>query len=217
MTIDEAYRLVQFIFNKEQNGNITPSQFNLIAERGQIAFINSRLSKEYDPKGNLHGWQSDQIVRRELSSILKLNETTGVAAGIAAYPDDYIDYDSMTTSDGYLITEATPDEIAILNKSLIDPPILTDAKFVQGQDGLHIYPDSITSIELNYVRTPEPPVWGYSVMSGIPVYAAGSSQDFELPDITHLEILMFALQFIGINLSLPEVTQYAMNKEQEGI
>jgi hypothetical protein len=224
MTIDEIYRITQFFYNKEQNGNIAPEQFNLVAPRAQISFINGRITPKYDAKGIKTGWQSDQTIRRELSNILKLNESITVSGGIAVPPGEYIDWDSLTTNGGILIQEATPDEIAIMNRSVIAPPTATFPKFVVSEAGFHIYPTSLTPIKLNYLRQPETPIWNYTMVSGKPIYAAtggvvgaGNSVDFELADITHLEIIMIILQFFGVNLSLAELTQYAMIKEKEGV
>ena len=38
MNIDEAYRFVQFVSNKEQRGNVTPSQFNLAAKSASLEY-----------------------------------------------------------------------------------------------------------------------------------------------------------------------------------
>lgn len=224
MTIGEVYRITQFFYNKSQNGNITPEQFNLIAPRAQISFINGRITPKFDAKGNKTGWQADQSIRRELSNILKLNESIAVSSGVAAFPGEYIDWDSLTTNGGILITEATPDEIAIMNQSVIAPPTAQFPKFVVSQEGFHIYPDSLTPIKLNYLRQPETPIWNYTIVSGQPVYAAtggvlgaGNSVDFELADITHNEIILLILESFGIHLSLPELTQYAMVKQKEGV
>ena len=39
MTIDEVYRFIQFIANKDQRGFIKPSEFNLAATRAQLDVI----------------------------------------------------------------------------------------------------------------------------------------------------------------------------------
>ncbi len=224
MTINSVFETCSFFFNKSQNGNITPADFNLRAPRAQISFINGRITPGFDAKGNKIGWQSDQSIRRELSNILKLNESIAVSSGIAPYPDEFIDWDSITTNGGILITEATPDEIAIMNQSVIAPPTAGFPKFVVSELGFHIYPTSLTPIKLSYLRQPETPVWNYTEVNGQPVYTAsggvvgdGNSVDFELADITHNEIILLILESFGIHLSLPELTQYAMIKGKEGV
>ena len=46
MSIDQAYQFVQFVYNKSQNGNITPGQFNVLAPTAQISIINQYLGNE---------------------------------------------------------------------------------------------------------------------------------------------------------------------------
>ena len=45
MTIDELYKFIQFIANKEQRGFIKPSEFNMLAERAQIDLIHDRVAR----------------------------------------------------------------------------------------------------------------------------------------------------------------------------
>lgn len=219
MTIDEIYRLCQFIVNKEQNGNFAPGDFNLLSPRAQLSFINSRITPKVDQKtGKVRGWQTDQTIRRELSPILKPLVTTAVSSGIASKPNDYLDFDVLQTTSGKIIHEVTFDELAVLSQSLIKPPTTDYPKFAQSQSGFHIEPNTITSIKLTYLREPANPYWDYNIVSGAPVYnSGGSTVQFELPSITHNEIVVLILQPVGINLSVDDVTKYAMIKQQEGI
>jgi len=45
MTINELYKFIQFIANKEQRGFIKPSEFNMLAERAQIDLIHDRVAR----------------------------------------------------------------------------------------------------------------------------------------------------------------------------
>ena len=45
MTIDELYKFIQFIANKEQRGFIKPSEFNMLAKRAQIDLIHDRVAR----------------------------------------------------------------------------------------------------------------------------------------------------------------------------
>ncbi len=227
MDIDQAYRLIQLLYNKEQGGNITPAQFNVAAEVCQISLVNDLLGNEaeYQPGMPIPktGFSINQKNREELRPIITPFSTIAVASGLAAYPADYLYYDTMTTTGGLLITEATPDEIAILNQSQIKPPSTSYPNFVLHSDGLRIYPTSITSMKLSYVRTPIVPVWNFTTVNNEPVYAAtggeigdGDSHNFELSPLTHIRICMKIAQYFGVNLSMAQVTLYAMAAEAQG-
>ncbi len=220
MTINKAYIVLQLLYNKSQSGNIAPAQFNVAAEVCQISMLNELLGNEaeYQPGMPIPktGYSINQKNREELRNLIKPLQTIAVTAGLMAYPADYVYYDSMTTTGGILITEATPDEIAILNQSQIKPPSLTYPKMTLYSDGIRIAPSSITSVKLTYVRQPATPVWAYTNVNNEPVYDAGSSVDWELSELTHLRILMKMAQYFGLNLSMGELTQYAMAAEAQG-
>lgn len=225
MTIDESYRLSSFVINKEVSGQITPGQFNLIAPQAQLVILNNRLQPQYDAKGILiKGFGVNDNIREDLRNLMKNPQTIAVSGGIAAYPEDYIYLDAMTTNAGLPITEATADEIAVLNQSLIKPPSATFPKYVMHQNGFNIYPTSLTSIKLAYLRKPATPIWNYTESNDRAVYAAtggivgdGNSVDFELDELIHLEIVHKILQFSGLNLGLDKVVGYSVAMQQAGM
>ncbi len=228
MTIDQAFQTARLIYNKSAGGgNLSPAQFNLAAHVYQISILNDLLGNEqqYQPGMPVPktGFSINQKNREELRPITKAFQTLTVTAGLAAYPSDYIYYDTMTTVAGLLIPEATPDEVAILNQSQIKPPSAQYPKFSLFEDGIRIYPNSLPQIKLSYVRQPVTPVWNYTLVNNEPVYAAtggiigdGNSHNWELSELVHLRILMRVLQAFGLNLSLADVTQYAMTAEAQG-
>lgn len=227
MTIDKAYRTLATAYNKNQQGNLTPAQANLAFDIYQTSILNDLLGNEqqYQPGMPIPktGFSINQKNREELRPITKAFQTLAVTAGLVTYPTDYVYYDTMTTVAGLLITEATPDEIAILNQSQIKPPSATYPRFTLFEDGIRIYPSSLTSIKLSYVRKPVTPVWNYTIVNNEPVYAAtggvigdGVSHNWELSELVHLRILFRCAQLFGLNLSMPELTQYALAAEAQG-
>jgi hypothetical protein len=220
MNINQAIQLVRFILNKDQNGNITGDNFNLMAPIAQMSVLQDRLGniKKYQPGSPIpnYGFSVSQKAREELMPLMVKPTTTAVAAGLAAYPGNYLYYNTLETAAGKLITEATQDEIVELNNSAITPPSTMFPKFVMHSDGFYIYPTSITSIKISYIRKPETPIWAYTISNNEEVYDAGNSQDFELNETTHFEIVMQILQMSGVNLNMLQVTQYAQAMEAQG-
>lgn len=217
MSIDEAYRTVAYICNKEQNGQISADQFNLLCVQAQLSVINNRLLAKYDEKGMLvKGFGVNDKIREELRPLLKNPQTISVTTGVASYPVDYLYVDVMMTSGGRIITEATPDEISILNQSQVKPPSTTYPKYVIHQDGFNVYPTSLTSIKLAYLRKPITPFRNYTNTNDRDVYNASGSQDFELSILTHLEVVHQLLMGIGVNLAMDKVVAYAAAMKETG-
>jgi hypothetical protein len=220
MTIDEAIRLTRFVLNKDQNGYMTGDQFNLLAPIAQLSVLNNRIGniRQYQVSHPVpaNGFSNTQKSREDIMPLMVQPTTTAVSTGIAAYPTDYIYYNTLTSAAGKLIKEATEDEMVELNNSSIMPPSAMFPKFVMHADGFHIYPTSITSIKLSYIRKPETPIWAYTISNNEEVYDAGNSQDFELAETAHLEIVMLILQMAGVNINLLQVTQFAAAMEAQG-
>lgn len=227
MTISQAYSLLQLIYSKSQSGNITPAQWNNAADICQISMINELLGNEAEYRPGMPvpqtGFSINQKNRQELQSILKPLTTIPVTAGLMAWPSDCLYYNALTTAGGVLIKECTADEVAILNQSQICPPSLSEPNFVLASDGALVYPSTIVSVKLTYVRKPITPVWNYTVVNNVPVYAAtggvigdGVSHDWELSELVHYRICWKIAQIFGLNLSIGELVQFSTQLEQSG-
>src|SRR5882672_7446021 len=203
MSIAAAYDIVRFLYNKAQNGYITPAQFNNLAPIMQMSLINDRIGnvKKYMPHDPTppYGFALNQKTREEIRPLLVPPTTTPVTAGVATIPDGYLYYDTIAVN-GKQAQEATEDEILELNNSLIKPPSLMFPKFVLHSNGINVYPTSVTSISLSWLRRPITPIWNYTEVNDEPVYAAtggiigdGDSHDFETAETTHLEICYLIL------------------------
>lgn len=214
MTINEAYIFVNFICNKKQRGYVTPDNFNNLAPIMQMSLINDRIGniKKYPFQ---YGFGQTQKIREELRPLLVKPTVTAVTTGVAPFPADYIYYDTISVS-GRQGQEVTEDEILELSNSLIKPPTLQYPKFVLHSNGINMYPVSITSILLSYLRKPATPLWNYDMVNDEPVYKVAGSQDFETHLTTHFEICARILQAVGLNLGENEITQWSEMAEATG-
>lgn len=228
MTIAEAFSFVQYVANKNQNGNITPDQFNLLAPITQMSVINDRLGnvkkyKSHDPVPP-YGYGISQKGREELRSITNaFVNLTLTATSKYTYPVDslYIDHISVA---GRTARPVGIDEYQILSTdSVIKAPSAEYPVYCPMGDSIYIYPAPGSTPLCTYIRKPITPIWNYTIVSGIAVYAAtggvvgdGNSHAFELSETTHFEICMRILSAVGINLSMESITQYAELQEQKG-
>lgn len=228
MTISESFALLQYVANKNQNGNITPAQFNLLAPIAQMSVINDRLGnvkkyKSHDPVPPF-GYGISQKGREELRPITNAFQTlTLVSTSKYTYPVDslYIDHISVA---GRTARPVGIDEYQILSTdSVIKAPSAEYPVYCPMGDSIYIYPAPGSTPLCTYVRRPITPIWNYTIVNGEAVYAAtggiigdGLSHDFELSVTTHFEICMRMLSQIGINLSMDSITQYAELQEQKG-
>lgn len=220
MTIDDAFRLVNFIINAEQQGKITPTNFNTLAPVMQLSVIDDRIGNL--KKKNQYGWGFNQKVRDELWPLLK-EVTIPQAAGRFALPADYLYVDKVNEVDGSLITPAESDEMQILIKSQVKPPITGHAKYSIYAAGMQVSPSTISSIQVSYLRLPNTPIWNYTESFDRATYAvtggiigAGNSQDFEVSPLAQFEICAKILAACGCNLNLDRIIGYSELQETKG-
>jgi hypothetical protein len=222
MTIDEVYRLVNFVANKEQSGNtFKPSQFNLIAKMSQLEFISKRLGNIKMTEGRQapvppFGYKSNRKVDVDLRPLLYGPITVPIdSAGKFYYPDRFMWPDSVRKTDLRPMTELDEDEYPHVKHSTFEPPTEDYPIYIYRNPYGFVDPYNIGNFSMSYVKTPPDPIWGYDVVSGVEVYNSATSQDFTVNPYTnaHLEICLIILAKCGINLSMPELTQYAMQKE----
>lgn len=238
MDINQAYELVQYIAQKDRGGYIPPATFNLLAKQGQWEYCN----KVYAPM-KLVRFPGNQKISDDL---LPLQTTTQlqVDSGIATRPKDYWHFTSLQYV--YFTDKSNIKRIDVLDNdayterldsAIVFPtreyPICTFydtfikfAPFVSGQ------------VQFDYLRKPGDTYWDYDIVSGRQVYrSAGQnidnnteykgttlivprvsqSKDFDLPEDTHSEIVMYILQNIGINIDNAILTQYSNAKATEGV
>jgi len=224
MTIDQAYKFVDYIANKKQYGYIKPDDFNLLAPQAQIeavmkAYGNPKTYQNGRPIPII-GYSMTIKTQDNLRTLLKYDDNAGAGYATSSndldYPSDYLHIDSLERIDGTQIKPQLTSEIGNRRKSLVRAPTTDFPVSAMYEDKIRIYPD-LTDVVRVYVRYPITPVWAYTLSGTNPVYDAGNSVQFELPADMHNEICMLILQNIGINLSHNELTQYAQAKEQQGV
>lgn len=94
MTIDELYRFVQLIANKEQRGFIKPSEFNLLAQQAQLDLIHDRVAR-YKTEGEAAGKSSKVLVQNhsvldDVRSVVFRKQLSYDSAGLGVwkYPEN---------------------------------------------------------------------------------------------------------------------------------
>jgi len=102
ININDLYKFVQFIANKEQSGFIKPSEFNLATESAQMQLFMERYSNpaEYQPgSGKARtGYNQTQKINDDLRFFIKRRTLSVDPSGLMIYPDDYMHFSSATHS-----------------------------------------------------------------------------------------------------------------------
>ena len=225
MNINDMYQICQYAINKAQNGYLTPSQFNLLANQAQTSYQDYLLGEfqqyQYGRPQAKVNYSQNSDTRQRLTPFIAETTLTVLGTGNVNYPTDYLQTDSMRTTANDRIRFIQQDSIYSYVNSQIDP-IATNPVYLLGDVGFLFYPATIGTAVLTYIKNAPTMVWAYTLdANNRPVFApAGQTQPpVQYPvsgtveplwyDIDKLEIIARILKLVGVSLQDGQVEQYA--------
>lgn len=177
MDVNQVYDLIKFIANKNQQGFITPSQFNLIINQAQNSYTSFLLGsfQQYTPGRPIARVElgNNSVVRQRLVPIIKLATLTIDGTGFSPYPSDYVQVDAIKTTAFQRVRFAQQDNLYSYYNSVIDP-VATNPIYLLEDNGFRFYPINLATASLSYVSDPVDIVWAYTLdANNRPVYTTG--------------------------------------------
>lgn len=194
---------------------------------GQTSFLDYLLGQfqSYQSNRPLSRVQfgMNEIVRQRVTPLIKPPVPLTIdATGLAPYPTDFEQGDAMWTNTNTRIRFVPQHKLFSYLNSQIDP-IATNPIFLIQSNGFQFYPNtnfngvSIPNVTLSYVGTPPAILWSSTPdANGRPIYNPGLSVSPVWYNVDMLEIITRALKFVGLNLQLPELNQYATQIQTQG-
>jgi hypothetical protein len=220
MIIDEVYKLVNFVADKNGRGYVPPARFNLLAKIAQLEFISIRLGniKALNERGvPPFGYKSNRRIDVDLRPFVYGPETISITnQGNFVYPYGFMWPDAWHKNDFSVIEEIDSDEYPRVKHSQIYPPTEDFPILIFRNPYGFIDPYSIGSFKMSYVKYPSDPVWGFSVVNNEEVFNEAASVDFTFSPINMLDVTILILEKVGINLDKPQLLQYAQLKQAQG-
>jgi hypothetical protein len=202
MTIDEVYRFIQFIANKDQRGFIKPSEFNLAATRAQLDVIEEKF-KERNSHKNLD----------DLAPVVNVG-TLAYSSPSWTYPAGFLHFVSLEIG-GNAVELIGLEKLQYRVDSSIVSPSQTYPLAVMINSGFKIYnngstPASSGTVTMSYIKEPTAPKWTYTIVNGAPVYngSAADAQGLTLPSSTHKDICHKIAEYVGVSLRDEDVVTF---------
>jgi hypothetical protein len=221
MTVNDVFQLIKFIIKKNQNGDVSPAEFNRIINVAQDSFVNFLIGEyqqyQYGRSQSRVSYGQNQDVRQKLTPIIYGTTLNVGSDGFVAYPSDYLHTDAMWSIYNYQrIRYAQQNNLDAFLNSTIDP-VASNPVYIIERDGFRFFPNSIGQAKLNYVHTPPTIVWA-SVYGANqrPVYDPTNSVDPVWDSIDVMEIVARALRMVGVNLQSQDVSVYANELKDKG-
>lgn len=223
--IDTIYKVLLTILSKDNNGYVTPTEFNLLAHnvqqeifRGYFEDFNRDKNRENRGLtnrgyGNLAKNERERIQRFavEPTAITKVSGSFPLPEDLYFIEDEGVITSQTEVYPNVVIDEVERGKINTLRKSLAKPTALYPV-YERYSKSIVVSPDTISDIKLSYLRTPKFPNWTYFLLpNGQPMYnpADASFQDLELHDSEFSNVVIKMLSYFGITIREAEVVQAA--------
>lgn len=221
--INTVRNTVMAILNKDNNGYITPDEFNLFAKQAQLEIFEQYF---YDYT-NWVNKRNARLANDGYSDIQKniaetIDEFSTSAALVYsggsqsfALPSDWY-YVNVVLYGTKEIEFVAQNKINNLLNSNITAPTTAYPAYYQKGDDIKVYPTTIqTGVSAMYVRYPLDPKWTYTVVGGSPIFnqSAVDYQDFELPQSAQNDLVFKILSYAGVNIREAEVVQFATGSD----
>jgi hypothetical protein len=223
VSVDQVYQIVLLAVAKNlQQGYVSPNDFYIAINQAQRGYLDY-LKGEYQrfqiqrPIAVVQFGQNESI-RTSLAplvygAILPIYNNTG----ISPFPNDFEEVDNLWTLYGmYDIRFVQQPRLANFKRSTIDP-IADNPVYLIKHEGFQFYPEDLGFANLSYYRTPPSIVWAYVEDSnGNPVYDPTRSQDPVWSETDIYQIIVRALQLLGVSMQYQGVVQYATQIKEGG-
>jgi len=218
VSIDTVYQRVLTLANKEQRGYITPQEFNLFANQAQQEILDQYFY-DINQWSRQHGNDTEysdmlSVITEKLGCLNILLPNQSVEAGVICVPTEIYKLGSIFVSNSQIeIEEVNHNEYQTMQLSPLTKPNLSRPVYVNRIDGLSIYPNTISSVDISYIKKPVKAEWAYVVVNDKALYNDNISVDFELHASEESELVYKILMLSGIALKKPELTQVAAGVE----
>ena len=222
--IDTIYKTLLTIINKENQGYVSPTEFNLMLNNVQQEIFRSYFEDENRDKNKENkgltnkGYANLDFNERQRISQFAAKASITVSNGVFTLPEDlyFIEDDGILSVAAGSITDKVIEEVERRQFGYLKQTEAAATEqypvYERYSNNIEVLPSTITEISVRYLRTPKTPNWTYFELSnGEPMFnpANASFQDVELHESEFSNIVLRLLSHFGLNLRESEVVQIA--------
>lgn len=222
-SINDTYILMQKILRKNQQGYLSPSDFNNFINQASNGLFNDyRGAKptEY-VKGiptSQKGYDRTKFLMETLTPFVILDASLTITSGAANKPDNLCETLALNATGAVQgIKIVGLDRWASYANSLIDTPTI-EYPIAKESDGTYVFlpATGIVSPKVSYLKFPATAIWNYTVVSNRPTYNPTGSVNLEWDETQILNIVMRAISLMGISIKDQQVVNYAEQQRMMG-
>ena len=219
-----VYNTLKDLTNKDQQGFVSPTEFNRFAQIAQLNIFNGLFDELKDAKklsrSGFNPMRDKSRMKRieEDLSFFSKKLPVSKASGVFFKPDDLSRIISVSTAGSILLDQSTKKPIELCyDEEKIERILISnlsapteDFPVALVSDNIHVFPTSINKIEIRYYKYPEGRVNSTGVRtSSLPTYVeGGTSIDFELREHYTSDLVYEIGKMIGVNLRDNDIVNY---------
>ena len=222
-----VYNTLKDLTNKDQQGFVSPTEFNRFAQIAQLNIFNGLFDELKDAKklsrSGFNPMRDKSRMKRieEDLSFFSKKLPVSKASGVFFKPDDLSRIISVSTAGSILLDQSTKKPIELCyDEEKIERILISnlsapteDFPVALVSDNIHVFPTSINKVEIRYYKYPEgrnaegarvgqqPSVYDSEAVS--PTYV-----DFELPEHYTSDLVYEIGKMIGVNLRDNDIVNY---------
>ena len=218
VNINNVYQTVLTIINKENRGYLTPDEFNRLANIAQLEIFEGYFTKvvQVDNAGvSADDGGNPMMVIAEKISVFHDSTEIDSTTNNFTFPDDFYRLETITVS-GIIADQVSHKDVRYINLSPLTAPVTTQPVFTRIENGVTLYPNTIRTVDIDYLRMPQAPTWRFlDDPNGMPVYNPTGSTNFELHPSEEHELVYKILSLAGVVIRDSEIQGVGTGKEQQ--
>ena len=220
VNINNVYQTVLTIINKENRGYVTPDEFNHLANIAQLEIFESYFVKAVQvAQADVTADDGANPMMVNAEKIAEFHDTATLTSttGRFTYPDRFYRLETVTVG-GIIADQVSHKDVRYITLSPLTHPVATQPVFTREAGGVTLYPNTIGSIEIDFLRQPNDPTWGFvNGPDGMPVYdpAPTASTNFDLHPSEEQDLVYKILALAGVLIRDAEVQGVGTGKEQQ--
>ena len=240
VNINDVYKTVLVIINKDNRGYITPEEFNKLAALAQNEIFESYFNKQaaYEATVEIKTDFSDPVLTNsEKINVFYKNATLSQTGTTFTFPTDFYKLGVVNVND-IVADLVSHQDLKFITLSPLTYPVKTQPVYALVEGGIRLYPSTITSgVTIDYLKKPFNPKWGYAmptvsqIAAGVPnepIYdstvfnpssddynATAKSYDFRLHPSEKHSLVAKILSYAGVTIKQPDVSGFGQGKDQQ--
>ena len=222
INVNSVYKAVLVVLDQQKRGVLTPTEFNKVATQAQQEIFTEYFDELNQllrqPQTSL-AYADRYALLDEKISLFKRTETQALVNSAITLTNVHelgsVIY--LGGSVGREVQRIQRQDIYTVNQSPLTTPTAYYPVYTYENNNITLYPTLTGNIDVNYLKFPSNPVWGFiiDVELGNYIYSPSASTDFEIHESDQPLLVDKILGYAGVMTRDQLALQLAASKEQQ--